>query len=119
MKSVEKRLATKKQPEPGLGLYVDFVRAIDGDTIEVEVRRRVHIRLEGIDVVEKKEPGGEKATEYVADICGVAGQLFLFVPSHDILKLMDFTSFERVRGDIWVNGKLLADLLRKKGFEKP
>ena len=47
--------------EPGIITEVDFVRAIDGDTIEVEITRRFSMRLRNIDCPERNTPEGQEA----------------------------------------------------------
>jgi len=104
--------------EPGLMIPVQFLRAVDGDTVEVEIRRKFKVRLRDIDIVEKKEPLGREATEFVTFILGFGGDVMVFIPTNSPEKLMDITSFERVLGDVYINEQNLSDLLREKGFEK-
>ena len=104
--------------EPGLMIPVNFLRAVDGDTVEVEIRRKFNVRLRDIDIIEKRDPGGKEATEYVQTVMEFAKDIMIFIPTNSPEKLMDITSFERIVGDIYINGKNLKDLLKKKGFEK-
>ena len=97
---------------------VHFVRAVDGDTIEVEIRRTFHVRLRDIDIVEKRDPGGAEATDYVNDIMSVSDDILVFIPTNNPDRLMDITSFARIVGDIYINGKDIKTYLKKKGFEK-
>ena len=108
----------KEKIEPGLMLPVLYTRSVDGDTIEVEIRRKFHVRLRDIDVAEKKTEKGEEATEFVDMVLSFAKDVMVFIPTNSPEKLMDITSFERVVGDIYVNEELLQNLLREKGFEK-
>lgn len=104
--------------EPGLLIPVNYVRAVDGDTIEVEIRRRFNVRLRDIDVAETNTVQGTKATEFVDTILEFANDILVFIPTNHPEKLMDFNSFERIVGDIWVKDKKLQDLLKDKGYEK-
>jgi endonuclease YncB( thermonuclease family) len=104
--------------KPGLTTKVDYVRTVDGDTIEVEIRRSFHVRLKDIDVYERYTDMGKEATAYVHSILSDAGEILLFIPSNDPEKLMDINSFSRLVGEIYVDGKNLNDLLEEKGFEK-
>ncbi len=104
--------------EPGIMMPVQYVRAVDGDTIEVEVRRKFKVRLRDIDVFEKREPKGEEAKDFVELALGFSKDILVFIPTNDPEKLMDITSFERIVGDIYVNEENLSDLLRERGFEK-
>ena len=103
-------------PEPGIALPVTYVRAVDGDTIEVEVRRTFHVRLRGIDVAERNTKEGMEATEFVATVMNFCDDILVFIPTNDPIKLLDITSFERIVGDVYLNGELLQDLLRTKGY---
>lgn len=104
--------------EPGYCTKVDVVRVIDGDTIEFEIRRRFHLRLRDIDVPESKTEHGKKATEFVQKRLFDAEDIKIFIPTGDPLKLMDINSFERLVGDVEVDGKNLAELLRKNEYNK-
>ena len=107
-----------KDLEPGWLTEAEYVRAVDGDTIEVEVRRRFNVRLRDIDVYEKNTEIGKEATEFVDTILGTIKRILVFIPSNDPIKLMDINSFERLVGDIYVNQKNLKDMLLKKGYNK-
>ena len=106
--------------EPGLLIPVYYSRTIDGDTIEVEVRRRLNIRLRNIDVEELSTEKGVEAKKYVEELFNLIGDnhILIFIPTNCPEKLMDFNSFERIIADIYVNKKNLADVLRSKGYEK-
>lgn len=108
----------EKKLEPGLTLPVDYVRAVDGDTIEFEIRRTFKLRLRDIDVYEKDTIKGQSAKEFVNDILGIANDVIVFIPTNDPIKLMDMNSFERLVGEVYVKEKSLSDILREKGFEK-
>ena len=107
----------KKNLEPGLMIPVDYVRAVDGDTIEVEIRRTFHVRLRDIDVAEHNTEKGIEATEFVDTVMNFCDDILVFIPTNDPVKLMDITSFERIVGDIYLSGELLQDLLRKRGYD--
>lgn len=102
--------------EPGLMIPVEYVRTVDGDTIEVEIRRKFKVRLRDIDVEEKNTKKGAEATDFVETAMAFSNDILVFIPTNNPDKLMDITSFERIVGDIYLNGKLLQDILRKKGY---
>jgi len=102
--------------EPGLTIPVEYLRAVDGDTIEVEVRRKFKIRLRDIDVAEKNTDEGVEATEFVDGQMLAGDDILVFIPTNNPDKLMDFTSFERIVGDIYIDGKLLQQLLEDEGY---
>ena len=102
--------------EPGLTIPVEYVRAVDGDTIEVEIRRKFHMRLRDINVAEKDTDEGVEATEYVDGILCDGETILVFIPTNSPDKLMDITSFERIVGDVYVDDEKLQDLLRERGY---
>lgn len=104
--------------EPGLTIPVDYLRTVDGDTVEVEIRRKFKIRLRDINVAERKTEEGQEALTFVTCTLGVADDLIVFIPTNNPDKLMDITSFERIVGDLYVDGELLQTLLREKGYGK-
>jgi micrococcal nuclease len=109
----------KNHLEPGLLIPVNYLRTVDGDTIEFEIRRRFNVRLRDIDVPELKTEMGDKAKEYVQELLELmTDKILIFIPTNCPEKLMDFNSFERIVADVYINGKNLADILRSKGYEK-
>ena len=105
-------------PESGLCVEAQYRRTIDGDTIEFAVVRSFHIRLRDIDIYEIKEPKGIKAGKFVHDLLHQAKNVSVFVPSNNAERLMDINSFNRLVGDVYVDGRNLADILREEGYEK-
>lgn len=105
-----------KDLEPGLILPVTFVRAVDGDTIEVEIRRTFKIRLRDINVAEKNTVKGAEAKAFVIGLMSDDEDVLAFIPTNNPDKLMDITSFERIVGDLYVSGELLQDTLREEGY---
>ena len=105
-------------PEPGLSTRVDYIRAVDGDTVEFSITRRFKIRLRGIDIYERNTAKGIDAIEYVDTKLLEAEEIIVFIPSNDTVKLMDMNSFERLVGDVYIDGRSLASMLRRKRLEK-
>lgn len=108
----------KENLEPGLLIPVNYSRTIDGDTIEVEIRRKFNVRLRDIDCPEKDTKEGIEASEYVETLMGFADNILVFIPTNCPDKLMDFNSFERVVGDIYIKDNNLSTMLKAKGYEK-
>lgn len=104
--------------EPGLLIPVDYLRTVDGDTIEVEIRRKFKVRLRDINVIEKDKPKGKEATNFVATLLHYAKKILVFIPTNDPYKLMDVNSFERIVGDIYIDEDNLKDILVAKGFDE-
>jgi endonuclease YncB( thermonuclease family) len=104
--------------ENGFITDVEYVRTVDGDTIEFCIKRTFKVRLRNIDVEEVNTDKGKLAKEFIEGIMEHAGRIQIFIPSNDSQRLMDFHSFERIVADVYINGKNIKDTLRKGGFEK-
>ena len=118
----------ESEPQSGWVSKARVHRVIDGDTIEVEIVRRFAIRLSepgnnNFDVAEKNTELGKEATQFVWDLLIPTGQekeVTIFIPAgKNDIKLMDINSFNRLIGEVWVDGERLTDILRAKGYEKP
>src|SRR6056297_2598988 len=105
-------------PEPGWITDVDYVRAVDGDTVEVEIRRRFKISIQDIDVVESNSERVPEATEYVDEKLSKAREIIVKIPTNNPLNLMDINSFSRIVGEIYINGRKLSTMLKRAGYEK-
>lgn len=98
-------------PEPGIAFQARWVRAIDGDTAEIEITRRVSVRIRGVNTPERKEPGYGVAKQTLEDI-GRRGKIFtVFVPTNGTIELMDFNSFNRVVADVFSDNTDVAQYL--------
>jgi len=106
------------QPRPGFATEAKVTRIIDADTIEVEVKRTVKVRLLGCNVPDKNEKVSIEASDFVFDrLRECDNEVVLFVPAgKDPVRLGDIHSFERVLGEIWVGGSNLSDLLVWRGL---
>lgn len=105
----------------GLSTEAKVLRVIDGDTIEVEVTRRFPIRIahkndQGLyyDAPNKATPAGKRT---ITEMEKYVGQdILLFVPTHG-QGLIDFTSFNRVIGQLWkLDGTSITQELLDSGF---
>lgn len=126
----------KPEPKPGLCKKVSVVRVIDADTIEVQLVWNIKIRLLGpsndkfwMDAPEKNTPEGQAAIARILEVLtnpewmkdpkvGRFKEATLFIPSSKNLELLDITTFDRVLGELWVDGKCLGDLLVEEGIAK-
>jgi endonuclease YncB( thermonuclease family) len=106
-------------PEPSIITKVHFIKAVDPDTITVEIRRRFNLRLKGIDCYEKNTPEGKAGTQFVDSECSAAKECIAVIPTNDELQLMDIQSFNRIVGDFYYDGKNLKDELDAHNFRKP
>ena len=110
-------------PRAGWTTEVKITRIIDADTIEVEVRRRFSVRLahpasKGLifDTPEKNTEIGKRAIAYLKDrLNSFTGKVTLFIPFGNNDVLMDFSSFSRVIGEIWLDKTRLTSILIEAG----
>ena len=103
-------------PRPGFASNAKVLRIIDADTIEVEVKRTVKVRLLGCNVPDDDDVTSAKAFDFVnALIDATDGEVTVFIPAgrHPI-RLGDIHSFERILGEIWIDGRNLTDMLVKE-----
>ena len=76
-----------KMPQPGWTTRAVVTRVVDGDTVEVELRRRIRVRLldcwapetKGHDP--EKKAAGEAAREHLEKILPVGNDVILEVPT--------------------------------------
>jgi endonuclease YncB( thermonuclease family) len=104
--------------KPGYCTKVDYVRTVDGDTIEVELKRKFKIRISNINVPEKDTAKGFEASCFVEQLLSKAEKILMHIDTGDTLKLMDINSFDRIVADIEVDGKDLREILIEKGYEE-
>jgi endonuclease YncB( thermonuclease family) len=111
-----------KPPEPGITARAMVTEVIDGDTIDVELRLPVRVRL--LDCW-APEPEGETrdagliarqaAVEY---LMASAGEVLVEIPTKAAQGVTDVFSFGRVLGKIWPAGKrqTLGQMMIDGGF---
>ena len=110
-------------PPEGFCTEASLVRVIDGDTIEVEIKRTLKVRLKDIRVAEKNTEDGQAALACVKDILGPPNSTMkLFIPANHPLPFSDIQTFDRVLGKIFVGkGESwtdLGELLKEKGLAR-
>ena len=104
----------------GITTEVEIVRWRDADTPIVRFSREFPVRLVDSDkkgqfnAPEKNTPEGKEAKEYVESLEGE--KFLLFIPSKNPVKLTDVLSFDRVLGELWIDGLKLTDKLLWRGF---
>ena len=82
------------------------ISAVDGDTIRAGPDR---IRLRGIDTPELSEPEGEAAKQRLAEL--LRNGIVRIVPrGRDV--------YDRLIADVFVDGKNVAEIMRREGFAK-
>lgn len=101
--------ATTGPPDPGVTFEGRVVRVVDGDTIEVEVKRVVRVRLLDCwapetrtkDKAEKQR--GLEAKKHLRTLAHDR-DVTVFVPVNPEKKVGDSFSFDRALGHVWVVG---------------
>jgi len=110
-------------PRSGWTTEVKITRVIDADTVEVEIKRKFAVRLAHpaehgfiFDTPEKNTEIGKKAIAWLKDrLKGFNGKVMLFVPLGKGESLMDFSSFSRIIGEIWLDKSRLTSILMEAG----
>ena len=115
-------MPSSPRPPHGICLPVTYIRARDGDTVEVSVSGGAivwAIRLNRINCPEKREVGGFEATDFTQKLCVEADELSVFIACPRRLNVLRELSFDRIPGDIYVDDKgWLTDLLVSAGHAK-
>jgi len=104
----------------GLHLSCKFLRARDGDTIEVQIFSGLTwaIRLIGINCPERYTDEGKAATAFVVEILEeAAGELSVWIPAPKHAEnLLKNLTFDRVLGHVFVGSdSCLADMIVHAG----
>lgn len=110
-----------KEPPNGLTTEATVVRIVDGDTIEVKIERTLNIRLTdgqkpNFNIAEKDTLLGQAAISFLQQIIPEGKTIKIFIPSENPERLMDINSFNRILGEIWVDGKSLTEVLTEFGY---
>lgn len=106
----------------GLITKVKIVQWRDADTPIVEVSRQFPVRLIDTDkkgqfnCPEKKTVEGKKAKKFAESLVKNIDNIYLYVPSKNPIQLTDISSFDRILGEIWIEGDKLTDILINNGF---
>ena len=102
----------------GLHLPCKYVRARDGDTIEVQILSGLTwaIRLIGVNCFERYTGEGKAATKFVKDVLEEADDLSVWLPAPKHAEnLLKNLTFDRVPGHVFVGESNLADMIVHAG----
>lgn len=97
------------QPPTGITTAARVVNVVDGDTIDVEIVRRVRVRLCDCWAPESRtrnleeKAAGLASTDYMRRVCPVGMPVTLFIPAAAGGVLEKAFSMGRVLGYLWVN----------------
>jgi len=109
----------QRPPNPGIVVDGSIVRAIDGDTFELEFVRRVRVRLVDCWAAESRTSNaaekrvGLEAKEFAKRYEGSECRLVVRTDGDD--DLGDGLTFGRVLGDVFVNGESVAAAIVSAG----
>lgn len=99
-------------PREGWTTKAKVLRVIDGDTLEVEVRRQMKVRLLDAWCPELHQPGGAAAKLFAQDLVKDR-EVMLHIPGDTAVE--NALTFGRVLGEVWINGMDLSEELRRAG----
>ena len=119
-------------PAPGWTTRGIISRVIDGDTVEVTIKRTIRVRLQDCWAAEKRlDPSLPPIDREAAKLRGIASaehlrriaeghECTLHVPTHpgdnETQDIGDSFSMGRAVGRVWINGTDLAELQVRKGY---
>ena len=90
-------------PEPSINLPCVVTRVIDGDTVEVEVRVPMVVRIRDCWAPENNTLAGDESTRNMERVTNARGTVVC--PLDGVDNLADVFSFSRVLGDVWLDGE--------------
>ena len=108
-------------PEPGINTRCKVVDVYDGDTLTVEIKYTVKVRLLDCwapEVRGENKEEGFKSRDHLRKIV-LNKEAILSVPSEKANSLDDLFTFGRVLGYIWVDGKNVSKTMVEDGYAKP
>lgn len=90
-------------PEPAITLPCLVTEVIDGDTLTVEVRVPMRVRIKDCWAPEMNEKGGAESRD---NLCRLAQDRYgvVYVPLEDVKRIDHAMSFGRVLGDVYIDG---------------
>ncbi len=109
------------QPPEGITTKCVVTRVIDGDTVDVEIRRKLRVRLQDCWAPELRNEGGPQSRDHLSRLVGMT-PIVLHIPADDDGEIKDVFTFGRIVGELWKNGVCLNRQMVEDGFaveEKP
>lgn len=100
--------------EPQLIIPAIVTDVHDGDTLTVEVKNVVHVRMLDCWAKELKEDGGKESLENLRKNCPENSEVLLQVPiKTDITRMF---TFGRVLANVYKDGKNMSEIQMQEGF---
>lgn len=108
------------QPPEGFTTKAKVKNIVDGDTLDVEIVRRIRVRLKDCwcpetrtkDIVEKQK--GLASRSHLATLLN-NGEVVLFIPADYEGEIKDIFTFGRVVGHIFVDGQNVSEAMVESG----
>ena len=107
-----------QEPPFGWTTYGRVVRVVDGDTVDVEIRRIVRVRLDDVYASEirtkdlKEKARGFLHKKYLEDKI-LRKYVKLFIPTKGSIDIKQFLTLDRVVGRIFRRGEDINELMKK------
>ena len=111
-------------PKPGWITKATVTEVLDGDTVEVEIKRTMRVRLldcwapETRTRDEAEKAKGLKAKSCLKQLVGDK-EVTLFIPTEDEGELQDLLTFSRFLGRIYINGFDVGERMVQLGLASP
>lgn len=106
-------------PPRGLSTVATVVRVLDGDTIEVDVRTRMKVRIrdcwapETRTKNESEKQRGLASRTHLEELIPAGSEVAVFIPMTG--RIEDMLTLGRVVADVWRDGENVAELQVKAG----
>jgi len=107
--------ADRSQPPPAVTMPATVVDVHDGDTLTVEIRLPIRVRLLNCWSPELREPGGEAARDHLRKLA-LGKKCLLHLPLDGARRTDDVLTFGRLLARVWIDGdsvdvsaKMVAD----------
>lgn len=105
-----------KQPELGITTKGILTRIVDGDTVDVEIRKTVRVRLMDCwapetrtkDLEEKAK--GLQSKEHLSQVCPVGTEVVVHIPASEDGEIADVFTMGRVLGFVFVGTEDLSEV---------
>jgi len=110
-------------PAPPIGwtTHATVSRVIDADTVEVDINRRLVIRLNACWAMEDDTPKGREATVVLRQLLSKGDEVTVRIDASDRGLIGDIITFSRFVGDIWKgdDGVSVTEVLVSGGYAFP
>lgn len=105
-----------KQPELGITTKGILTKIVDGDTVDVEIRKTVRVRLLDCWAPETrtKDPEekakGLQSKEHLSQVCPVGTEVVVHIPASEDGEIADVFTMGRVLGFVFVDAQDLSEI---------